>query len=152
MLLINSWTCPVKFLSGECHGVPLTMSTLLTSDKKPLPEPLPIDPILPYGITGPQWVNTNLKKGEKIAIEKTIRITTWNSKILKNKSKNRIVIFWQSLPPAKPEVLLREEKGWLNDVAHNSWWHMKCVQHAAHNPKFEKMGLFRNHWWWPWID
>ena len=28
-------------------------------------------------------------------------------------------------------------------------WHMKCVQHAAHNPKFEKTGLFRHPLWWP---
>ena len=41
-------------------------------------------------------------------------------------------------PLARPKELLRKEKGWLTDVGHNSWWHMKCAQHAAHNPKFEK--------------
>ena len=33
-------------------------------------------------------------------------------------------------------------------VGYNSWWHMKCAQHAAHSPKFEKIGLFRDPWWW----
>ena len=32
---------------------------------------------------------------------------------------------------------------------HSSWWHMKHAQHAAHNPKFENMGLFRHPRWWP---
>ena len=35
-------------------------------------------------------------------------------------------------PPARPKELLIEEKGWLTDVGHNSWWHMKCAQYAAH--------------------
>ena len=30
----------------------------------------------------------------------------------------------------------------------DSWWHMKCAQHAAHNPIFQKMGLFRHSRWW----
>ena len=57
-----------------------------------------------------------------------------------------ILIFWQCFLPARPKQLLRE-KGWLTDAAHNSWCHMKHAQHAAHNPKFEKMGLFRR-WWY----
>ena len=32
-----------------------------------------------------------------------------------------------------------EGKGWLADAGHISWRHMECAQHAAHNPKFEKM-------------
>ena len=32
-----------------------------------------------------------------------------------------------------PKELLREEKGWPNDVGHNSWWHVKHGLHAAHN-------------------
>ena len=60
----------------------------------------------------------------------------------------RIIILWQCFPPAKPKELLRGEKGWLTYVVgHNSWWHMKCAQHAAHNPKFKKMGSFRLPWW-----
>ena len=31
------------------------------------------------------------------------------------------------------------KKEWLTDVGYNSWWHMKCAQHAAYNPKFEKI-------------
>ena len=27
------------------------------------------------------------------------------------------------------------KKGMLAAVGHNSWWHVKCVQHAARNPK-----------------
>ena len=27
--------------------------------------------------------------------------------------------------------------------------HMKHAQHAAHNPKFEKMEFFRHPQWWP---
>ena len=33
---------------------------------------------------------------------------------------------------------IEKEKGLPTDVGHNSWWHMKCAQHAAHNPKFEQ--------------
>ena len=29
---------------------------------------------------------------------------------------------------------------------------MKCAQHAAHNPQFEKMVLFRHPWWRPVTD
>ena len=78
-----------------------------------------------------------------MAIEKDTRKATRKSKILKNKSKNResdcLVVF----PPARTKELWREEKGQLIDVGHNSWWHMKRAQHAAHNPKFDKMDLFR---------
>ena len=49
-----------------------------------------------------------------------------------------IVIFRWYFPPVRPKELLREEKGWLTDVGHNSWLHIKCAQHAAHNPKFER--------------
>ena len=45
--------------------------------------------------------------------------------------------------------VLRKEKGWLTAVGHNSWWCMICAQHAAHNPTFLKMGLFRHPQWWP---
>ena len=41
-----------------------------------------------------------------------------------------------------------EKRRWLTDVGHYSWRHMKSAQHAAHNPKFEKMGLFRHARWW----
>ena len=59
-----------------------------------------------------------------------------------------MVIFWWCFFSARPKELLREEKGWLTDVGQNSWWHMKRAQHAAHNPKFDKMGLFRHPPWW----
>ena len=32
----------------------------------------------------------------------------------------------------------------MTDVVHNLWGHMNCAQHAAHNPKLKKMGLFRH--------
>ena len=47
------------------------------------------------------------------------------------------------LSPVWSKELLWEEKGWITGVGPNSWWHMKCAQHAAHNPKLEKMVLFR---------
>ena len=47
-------------------------------------------------------------------------------------------------PSAKPKQLFRKEKEWLTDAGHNSWWHLKRDQHAVHNLKFEKMGLFRH--------
>ena len=50
--------------------------------------------------------------------------------------------------PARPKAILRKEERWLTDVGHNSWRHMKSAQHAAHNPKFEKLGLFRHARWW----
>ena len=56
--------------------------------------------------------------------------------MLKNRSKDRDNNFLVMSP------LLRKEKGWPTDVGHNSWWHMECVQHRAHNHKFEKMELF----------
>ena len=31
----------------------------------------------------------------------------------------------------------------LTYVGHISWWYMKCAQHAAHNPKFDKMGFIQ---------
>ena len=36
-------------------------------------------------------------------------------------------------------------------TGHNSWWHMIHAQHAAHNAKYEKMGLCRLPQWWPYI-
>ena len=54
-----------------------------------------------------------------------------------------IVIFWSWFPSARPKELLRKEKVWLTDVAHNSWWHMKRAQHAVHNPKFRKDGIIQ---------
>ena len=56
-----------------------------------------------------------------------------------------IVIFWWCFPTSKAQELLKKEKGWPTDVGHNSWWHMKCAQHTAHNPKFEKMGYSDTH-------
>ena len=50
--------------------------------------------------------------------------------------------------PARPKAILRKEERWLTDVGHNSWRHMKSAQHAAHNPNFEKLGLFRHARWW----
>ena len=40
-----------------------------------------------------------------------------------------------------PKELLRKKMGWLIDIGHNSWWHMKCAQHAVHNPKLKKDGI-----------
>ena len=42
----------------------------------------------------------------------------------------------------------RRDDWWYSHVGRNSWWRMKCDQHAAHNPKFEKIGLYRHPWWW----
>ena len=67
-----------------------------------------------------------------------MRKATWNSEILKNKSKDRDSYFLVMFSKEHKE-LLREEKGWLTDVGHNPGWHMKRAQHAAHNPKFEKL-------------
>ena len=39
--------------------------------------------------------------------------------------------------------LLRKEKGWLTDVGHNLWWHMKCPQYAAHNTQIRKDGIIQ---------
>ena len=79
---------------------------------------------------------TRRKKGEKIMIEKNIRRATWTSKIFE--SKDTDIIFWWYFPPARPKELLREEKGWLTYIGHNSWWHMKCAQHAANNPNAKR--------------
>ena len=59
------------------------------------------------------------------------------------------VIFWLCFSPVRPQELLRKEKVWPTEVGHNSWWHRKCAQHTAHNPKLEKMVLFRHPPWWP---
>ena len=42
----------------------------------------------------------------------------------------------------------RRDDRWYSHVVRNSWWRMKCDQHAAHNPKFEKIGLYRHPWGW----
>ena len=78
-------------------------------------------------------------------------ITTYTLESLSSLTslKIGIVIFGKCFPSARPKELLRE-KWWLIDVGHNSWWHMKHAQYAAHNPKYEKMGLFRHPWWWYW--
>ena len=74
-----------------------------------------------------------------------MRKITWNRKIFKIlKSKDRDSNFLVMFFSSKALRAMRKEKGWLTEVGHNSWWHMKCAQHAAHNPKFEKMGLFRH--------
>ena len=90
--------------------------------------------------------NNNKPNRGKLGEEKK---ATLNSEILKNQSKirdnNCLVVFSSS----KPKELLVEEKGWVTDVGHNSWWHMKWAQHAAYNPEVEKMGLFRHPRWWP---
>ena len=33
-------------------------------------------------------------------------------------------------------------------IGYNWWWHLRRAQNAAHNPKFEKMKLFRHPRWW----
>ena len=53
------------------------------------------------------------------------------------------------LPPARPNEIFRKVKGWLTDIGHNLWWHIRCGQHAAHYTKFEKMKLFKHPWCWP---
>ena len=47
-----------------------------------------------------------------------------------------------------PEWITEKEKGQHTDVGQNSWGYMKCAQHAARNPKYEKSGLLRQPWWW----
>ena len=47
-----------------------------------------------------------------------------------------------------PEWITEKEKRQHTDVGQNSWGHIKCAQHAAHNPKFEKTELLRQPWWW----
>ena len=87
---------------------------------------------------------TNQKKSkEKRQYKKNIRKVTWNCKILKNKSKDsnsNFLVMFSSSKASRALELLRKETGWPTDVGHNLWWHMKCAQHTAHNPEFEKMG------------
>ena len=45
-----------------------------------------------------------------------------------------LVILLLMRSSCRAEGLLRG-KGWLTDVGHNSWWHIKCAQHAAQNSK-----------------
>ena len=71
----------------------------------------------------------HLSEPEFYSSEKKVQILVYNS-------------------PARPKAILRKEERWLTDVGHNSWRHMKSAQHAAHNPKFEKTGLFRHPRWW----
>ena len=94
-----------------------------------------------------KWNETAITNQPEESYRKNISKATWNSEILKNKSKDRDNNFLVVISYNKPKELLREEKGWLTDVDHNSWWHIKCAQHAAHNSKFEKMGSFTHPWW-----
>ena len=61
--------------------------------------------------------------------------------ILNNKSKDRDskIVGQQSLWERSHDLLML-------DTTRSD---MKCAQHAAHNPAFEKMGLFRHPRWWP---
>ena len=72
---------------------------------------------------------------------------TGRAKVWETSLKIGMVIVWKCFPPAKHNELLGKEKGWLTDVGHNSWWHLKRANHAAHKPKFEKMGLFGHPQW-----
>ena len=77
----------------------------------------------------------------KYTDRKNKRKATWRSNILK--SKYKVVIWWYCFLPARSEKLLREQMLWLIDVGHSSWWYMRRVQHATHNPKFEKDGFIQ---------
>ena len=44
----------------------------------------------------------------------------------------------------KPEQQLREEKGGLTDVAHNSWWHMKNSKRWDKSLSSKSGGRFKN--------
>ena len=74
-----------------------------------------------------------------VHIGKNTRKATWKSKILKNKPKyrysNLLVIF-----SVITKELLREAKGWLTDVGHNSWWHIN-----QDNDKFREKIRLRTH-------
>ena len=67
----------------------------------------------------------------------------WNSKILNNfelsLSKDRDSNFLVMFSSSKVSRAIEKGKRWPTDVGHNSWWHMKYAQHAAHNPKFKKI-------------
>ena len=102
------------------------------------------------------WMERRTTDGRTLTIPMsplaTIRKATRNSKISKNKSKNRDGNFLvKCFLLVRPKELLREEIGWLTNVGYNSWWHIKHAQHiAAHYPKFEKIWLFRHppQWYW----
>ena len=67
-----------------------------------------------------------------------------------NKSNDKDSDFLVMFPPARLEELLREEKGWLIDVSHNLWWHMKCAPHAALDPnskRWDFLGIFGGGTW-----
>ena len=73
-------------------------------------------------------------------IVQNIRKATWQSKLLEDNSTDSDSVFFGNVfPPARPKGPLRKDKRGLADVACNSWWHMKCTQHAALNPKFEEI-------------
>ena len=82
-------------------------------------------------------------------METNIKKRAWKCEILKNKPEDMNSNFQVIFPPVRPKELLRKEKGWLTDVGHSLWWYMNCAQHAAHDPKFQNMGLFK-HPQWPW--
>ena len=65
---------------------------------------------------------------------------TGRSKFWRTSLKIVTVFFWEWLPPARHEELLRKKKRWLIDAGHNSRWHMKCAQQAAHAPNSKCWG------------
>ena len=69
-------------------------------------------------------------------IGKNIRKVTWNSKILKNKSKDSDSNFLVMFSSSKASRAIEKREG----MAHWFWpQFMKCAQHAAHNPKFGRI-------------
>ena len=59
-----------------------------------------------------------------------------------------MVFYWTITFMQVTGIILHSFEGmicfpWLTDVGHNSWWHMKCAQHAAHNPKLKTHGIIQ---------